>query len=120
MKRRKVDVESHGANPLHSPSDGEVFESVYIGDTLTASAAAANSLLGTGQDALDNLVAQNEALRRSQSRLYRLGTALGLSRHTMRAVERRVRVDRALVVWAVLIIIGFFFLLKFILFEKNK
>lgn len=71
-----------------------------------ATGRAADGILDSGQEVLGNLMAQNETLRTSQSRLGQLGVALGLSQRTMRRIQRHLWWDRRLVVVAVILILA--------------
>lgn len=82
---------------------GDVDGSLYILDTTN----------GMGRTIITNLSAQNETIRRSNSRLYEVGGALGLSQTTMRTIERHVRRDRLIVANAVVVIILLFILFLF-------
>lgn len=86
-------------------------ETIYTADQLDRSIGTTDSIFVSGRDTLARLVEQNETIRGTMGRAQDVGAALGVSRSTMRAIERHVRTDRWLACGAAVLIVVFFFLL---------
>lgn len=83
----------------------------YYADTLSNNLIISNGLIDQGRNSAEMLARQNEMIRRSRSRLYRVDGALGISQSTMRSIRRRVQRDRVLVVVAIILLILVFVVL---------
>jgi golgi SNAP receptor complex member 2 len=53
-----------------------------------------DEMLSTGSNILDSLKNQRELLKGARNKMVSIGSTLGLSDHTMRLIERRVKEDK--------------------------
>lgn len=70
-----------------------------------------NDIISSGTQTLENLRIQNDMIRASHGRLYDIGIVLGLSRSTMRWIEKHIFNDKMLVIMFTIIIIVVFIIL---------
>lgn len=75
-----------------------------------------DDMLMTGNSALDNLKSQRDKLKGAHKRILDIGNTLGLSNHTMRIIEQRLKEDKYVLVIGMVItlIILFIFLFYFV------
>lgn len=57
-----------------------------------------DDMLMTGHSALDNLKTQRDKLKGAHKRILDIGNTLGLSNHTMRLIEKRLKEDKYVLV----------------------
>jgi chromosome segregation ATPase len=86
-------------------------ETIYTADQLSQSLDKTSSIFNSGRDTLNRLMTQNETVRSAMSHTQDVGNAIGLSRSTMRTIERHIQTDRWLTIGGIVFIILFFLLL---------
>lgn len=114
LGRRHVGDHSLAANPdnPYDPNTLLYLEGLYKEkQSLGRGSQQLDMILEMGQSALDDLVDQNETLRRLGATFERSLMTLGVSQGTIRQVERRARQDKWLF-WAALVV---FFLLCYLI-----
>lgn len=83
-------------------------------NTLVKGSEQLDRILEMGQQAFDDIVEQNETLRKIQAKFEESLITLGVSRGTIRSIERRARQDRW-IFWfgLVVMLVSFYYIYKY-------
>lgn len=95
--------------------DYDTMEMAYTSQQLQEGNVKADNILFSARENIHHLRTQNDTIGGSEHRLQEVGMALGLSRTTMRSIERHISRDRLLVIGAIAGILFLFFLLWWLL-----